>query len=137
MYSIIVGPPYNLTHLDYGYLINNGCVFIGSPNVISLRGEVFFRVSLDHALMQQLYGKLDDMEGIFTLTRACGEESITTLRKCHNLPDEEFRLMVKSMPVRCFDVDLYRHLIYHFENAYYKVVIVLLGQHFMVMAYLL
>ena len=68
--------------------------------MVSLRGEVFSCVGLDHGLMQQLYGKLDNMEGIFTLTRACGEESIATLRKCHDLPDEEFHLMVKSMPVR-------------------------------------
>ena len=66
---------------------------------MSLRGEVFARVGLDHALMQQLYGKPDDMGGIFTLTRACGEESVVTLRRCHDLSDDEFELMVKSMPV--------------------------------------
>lgn len=75
-------------------------VSIGSPNVVSLRGEVFARVGLDHALMEQLYGRPVDMGGIFTLTRACGEESVVTLRRCHDLPDGEFQLMVKSMPVR-------------------------------------
>lgn len=73
---------------------------IGSPSVVSLRGEVFACVGLDYALMQQLYGHPADMGGIFTLTRACSEESVTTLRKCRDLTDDEFKLMVKNMPVR-------------------------------------
>ena len=50
--------------------------------------------------MQQLYGNLEDVGGIFTLTRACCEESVATLKKCRDLADDEFQLMVKRMPVR-------------------------------------
>ena len=50
--------------------------------------------------MQQLYGNLEDVGGVFTLTRACCEESVVTLKKCRDLADDEFQLMVKRMPVR-------------------------------------
>lgn len=76
------------------------CIPIGSPNVMALCGEVFNRVSQDHALMQQLYGTLNNIGGIFTLARSCGEESTATLKKCRDLTDDEFQLMVKDMPVR-------------------------------------
>jgi len=68
--------------------------------VISLRGEIFACIGLDNTLMQQLYGKKEAMGGIFTLIRSSNEESIATLKNCRKLSDDEFNLMVKSMPVR-------------------------------------
>lgn len=50
-------------------------------------------------LMSRLYSEVDDMEGVYTLIRTCCDESITLLRKCHDLSDDEYQLMVKSMPV--------------------------------------
>ena len=47
-----------------------------------------------------MYGNSNDVGGVFTLTRACSEESTATLKKCHDLNDDEFQLMMKSMPVR-------------------------------------
>ena len=76
------------------------CISTDSPNVVLLRGEMFSVIGLDHTLMQQLYGEADDLEGIFTLTRSCCEESIATLNGCRDVTDDEFQLMVKSMPVR-------------------------------------
>jgi len=73
--------------------------YTGSLNVVSLRGEVFTYVSEDFMLMSRLYSDVDDMEGVYTLIRACCDESITLLRKCHDLSDDEYQLMVKNMPV--------------------------------------
>lgn len=73
--------------------------YTGSPNVVSLRGEVFIYVSEDFMLMSRLYSEVDDMEGVYTLIRACCDESVASLRKCYDLNDEEYQLMVKSMPV--------------------------------------
>ena len=61
---------------------------------------VFAHVGRNYALMEQLYGNLEEVGGVFTLTRACCEESVATLKKCRDLADDDFQLMVKRMPVR-------------------------------------
>jgi len=79
-------------------------LYTGSINVVSLRGEVFTYMSEDFMLMSRLYSEVDDVEGVYTLIRACCDESIAFLRKCHDLSDDEYQLMVKSMPVSMFVV---------------------------------